>query len=352
MRPVPSRSSSHASLGSTPAEGKLEDRITSLKRFSPLAGAYEDKTLDAGWEKKIQTYGDAVWGAIRVLQDAAKAQRRVYTSTGYTDVPENAVPYEETMKRVLDQFSPDSSGVQGSIQKGEKGPGWVTWKTLPFLSTLLNAGGLFGKAKGREQEFENAKRSKDALLKQVDQIRTSLGEGVTRSMKVDEPVDKAVARWKAEDEAAAAPTGAPTSDTTLTDLARPNLEDAFLPTSTGTPSSGPGDTSDASQQPAWLLPALAATAAAGIALLLLPAGGSSNRGSRARNLDYGSAPSDAHEGRMLRGTLRNLESDAHAMRQMLEDDDDLPQWVHSKVETSADRVNSAHRYLRAKIQSR
>ena len=77
----------------------------------------------------------------------------------------------------------------------------------------------------------------------------------------------------------------------------------------------------------------------------------SHRGSRARNLDYGSVPSDAHEGRMIRGTLRNLESDAHAMRQMLNDDDDLPQWVHAKVETSADRVSSAQRYLRAKIQA-
>lgn len=73
--------------------------------------------------------------------------------------------------------------------------------------------------------------------------------------------------------------------------------------------------------------------------------------SRARNLDYGSVPSDAHEGRMIRGTLQNLESDAHAMRQMLNDDDDLPQWVHAKVETSADRVSSAQRYLRAKIQA-
>jgi hypothetical protein len=54
---------------------------------------------------------------------------------------------------------------------------------------------------------------------------------------------------------------------------------------------------------------------------------------------------------MIRGTLRNLESDAHAMRQMLNDDDDLPQWVHAKVETSADRVSSAQRYLRAKIQA-
>jgi hypothetical protein len=54
---------------------------------------------------------------------------------------------------------------------------------------------------------------------------------------------------------------------------------------------------------------------------------------------------------MIRGTLRNLETDAHAMRQMLRDDDDLPQWVHAKVETSADRVSSAQRYLRAKIQA-
>ena len=101
--------------------------------------------------------------------------------------------------------------------------------------------------------------------------------------------------------------------------------------------------------PAWLVPALAVVGV-GAALFLLPSG-NATRGSRARNLDYGSVPSDAQEGRMIRGTLRNLESDARAMRQMLNDDDDLPQWVHSKVETSADRVNSAQRYLRAKIQA-
>ena len=109
----------------------------------------------------------------------------------------------------------------------------------------------------------------------------------------------------------------------------------------------PGPAPDA--MPAWLVPALAVVGV-GAALFLLPSG-NANRGSRARNLDYGSVPSDAQEGRMIRGTLRNLESDARAMRQMLNDDDDLPQWVHSKVEPSADRENSAQRSLRAKIQA-
>jgi len=77
---------------------------------------------------------------------------------------------------------------------------------------------------------------------------------------------------------------------------------------------------------------------------------SSKRGSAGRNLDYGRTASDAQEGRMLRGTLRNIEADARAMHDMLQDDDDLPQWVHSKVETSADRINSSFRYLRSKIQ--
>jgi len=77
---------------------------------------------------------------------------------------------------------------------------------------------------------------------------------------------------------------------------------------------------------------------------------SSRRGSAGRNLDYGRTASDAQEGRMLRGTLRNVEADARAMHDLLEDDDDLPQWVHSKVETSADRINSSFRYLRSKIQ--
>ena len=129
----------------------------------------------------------------------------------------------------------------------------------------------------------------------------------------------------------------------------PSAPGATAPGATAPGSTTPGaPTPDA--MPKWLLPALAVAGAAGVALLLLPMG-SSNRGSRARNLDYGSVPSDTREGRMLRGTLRNLETDAHAMRQMLRDDDDLPQWVHAKVQTSADRVSGAQRYLRAKIQA-
>jgi hypothetical protein len=77
---------------------------------------------------------------------------------------------------------------------------------------------------------------------------------------------------------------------------------------------------------------------------------SSRRGSAGRNLDYGRTASDAQEGRMLRGTLRNVETDARALHDLLEDDDDLPQWVHSKVETAADRINASFRYLRSKIQ--
>ena len=77
---------------------------------------------------------------------------------------------------------------------------------------------------------------------------------------------------------------------------------------------------------------------------------SGRRGSAGRNLDYGRTASDAQEGRMLRGTLRNVETDARALHDLLEDDDDLPQWVHSKVETAADRLNASFRYLRSKIQ--
>ena len=162
--------------------------------------------------------------------------------------------------------------------------------------------------------------------------------------------------------AAAAPASAPPA-------AAPSIPAYTMPAATAAvpaayaPSEGPAPGTEpppaaAGDRPAWLLPALIATAAAGVALIALPIGATAapvtpirQTGSRARNLDYGSVTSDAREGRMIRGTLRNLESDARAMRQMLEDDDDLPQWVHSKVQTSADRVNSAHRYLRAKIQA-
>lgn len=157
--------------------------------------------------------------------------------------------------------------------------------------------------------------------------------------------------------AATAPTAAAPSIPAYTMPAAAAAPATYIPTEGSTPGTEPPP-SPAGDRPAWLLPALIATAAAGVALIALPIGATAapvtpirQTGSRARNLDYGSVTSDAREGRMVRGTLRNLESDARAMRQMLEDDDDLPQWVHSKVQTSADRVNSAHRYLRAKIQA-
>jgi len=342
MRPVPSRTPTL--LGFTPATASTNERIQTLRGLSMLAKTVGDKPLAQGWEVGVQSYADAVWGAIRVLQDAAKNERRVYTLTGYTDVPENAAPYEEAMKKILDQFNPSNEQIQKSIQKGTMGDGWVTWKPLTYLGNLLSSvPWARSGAKGDGRELDKAAKSKDALLKRIGTIRDGLGSNLARSVKVDESVKDAQARWTAEDTASASAPGPADASSTPT----PGTTDTSAPsTEQAEPSAGPATRG----QPAWLMPALIGTAVAGVALLLLP-DGSGNRGSRARNLDYGRVASDAQEGRMLRNTLRNLETDAHAMRQMLEDDDDLPQWVHAKVQTSADRVNSAHRYLRAKIQA-
>lgn len=375
MRSVPSRTSRY---GFTPEGGDLNERIRTLRGLSTLARNIGDKPLQTGWENGIQSYADAVWSTVRVLQDAAAAQRKVTNWANITtDTPANGAPYEAAIKAILDRYNPASDAVQTQILKGQKGPGWVSWNPLSSLVEVSQNNWTV--SKGDSVRFSNAKKAKDALLVHFSSIldpnRIYLQKTYpNRSLKVDESLKDAIARFAKEDAAAAeakaaaapaatapaatqapAATEAPAS-TALAQVTTPTA--APTPAPTPAPDAAPGAAAPGAApgaaapgaMPTWLLPALAVAGAAGVALLLLPSG-SSNRGSRARNLDYGSTPSDAHEGRMIRGTLRNLESDAHAMRQMLQDDDDLPQWVHSKVETSADRVSSAQRYLRAKIQA-
>ena len=370
MRSVPSRTSRY---GFTPEGGDLNERIRTLRGLSTLGRTIGERPLPKDWEKGIQSYADAVWGTVRVLQDAAAAQRKVTNWANVTtDTPANAAPYEAAIKAILDIYNPASKKVQDTIQKGQKGAGWVTWKDILALGNqvLYAASGInWTDSKGDSVGFSKAQGAKDALRAHLGpssilaQQRKDLNTKYQgRSLKVDESYKDAIARFVEEDApAAAAPAAAAPAATDApaateapasTALAQVTTESAPAP-GAAAPTSAPGATAPGAApgaMPAWFLPAVAVAGAAGVALLLLPSG-SSNRGSRARNLDYGSVPSDAQEGRMIRGTLRNLESDAHAMRQMLRDDDDLPQWIHSKVETSADRVNGAQRYLRAKIQA-
>lgn len=364
MRPVPSRASRY---GFTPTDAPIEERIKTLRGFSALARSLGDRPLQKGWEQGIQSYADAAWGAVRVLQDAGAAQRKVHSwlTNITTDTPANAEPYNVAIKQILDALTPGV--VKTALQTGEQPGPWAEWggvfDKVPSILQAVN----WTVPQGDSTKLENAKKAKDTLNQRLVDLKKQLVDAggtsyLMRLVKPAEPMKEALARFKAPPAApvSAAPvSSAPTpaapaaaasvdeepASTALTQVTTASAQQD--PSAPGAPAPGapPPDA-----MPKWLLPALAVAGAAGVALLVLPMG-SSNRGSRARNLDYGSVPSDAKEGRMLRGTLRNLESDAHAMRQMLRDDDDLPQWVHAKVETSADRVSSAQRYLRAKIQA-
>ena len=68
-----------------------------------------------------------------------------------------------------------------------------------------------------------------------------------------------------------------------------------------------------------------------------------------RMLDYGHEKSDSDEGKMAKSALGRLSRLAADLDHMLYPEDDLPQWVHYKISTSADRIQSVHNYLSDKI---
>jgi len=70
-----------------------------------------------------------------------------------------------------------------------------------------------------------------------------------------------------------------------------------------------------------------------------------------RMLDYGHVVSDAREGRMARGALRNIAVDAYRLHQMLNDEDDLPQWCEYKIAQAQVMMNSVREYLEYKLET-
>ena len=68
-----------------------------------------------------------------------------------------------------------------------------------------------------------------------------------------------------------------------------------------------------------------------------------------RMLDYGDTKSDSGEGEDIKKNLDRLTDLASALEQILQDQDDLPQWVHEKIATALDRVQSVYNYLSNKI---
>lgn len=56
------------------------------------------------------------------------------------------------------------------------------------------------------------------------------------------------------------------------------------------------------------------------------------------------------EGKMAKTYLWQMENDARELRQGLNDDDNLPGWVNNYVATSADRINTASRYMQYQFE--
>lgn len=68
-----------------------------------------------------------------------------------------------------------------------------------------------------------------------------------------------------------------------------------------------------------------------------------------RNLDYGKVKSDAGEGRMAKTTLLSMARDMYNLYQLLDDEDDLPQWCHYKLAKSSADLETVTKYLSSKI---
>ena len=69
-----------------------------------------------------------------------------------------------------------------------------------------------------------------------------------------------------------------------------------------------------------------------------------------RMLDYGHVVSDSREGKMAKKALRNIAVDAYRLHQLLNDEDDLPQWCHYKIAQSDAMMNSVREYLEYKLE--
>jgi hypothetical protein len=69
-----------------------------------------------------------------------------------------------------------------------------------------------------------------------------------------------------------------------------------------------------------------------------------------RHFDYGPTKSDSLQGRMAKQYLEQLAKNAAALAEALDDNDDLPQWVHYQIATANDRLNQASSYMQYKIR--
>lgn len=70
-----------------------------------------------------------------------------------------------------------------------------------------------------------------------------------------------------------------------------------------------------------------------------------------RNLSYGHSKSTDQEGRITRKQLYYISKKAQSLHDILRDDDDLPEWVQSKIARVADKINVAYEYVEYRINN-
>jgi hypothetical protein len=75
----------------------------------------------------------------------------------------------------------------------------------------------------------------------------------------------------------------------------------------------------------------------------------SDESDEGRMLDYGEQKSDSNEGRMIRQALFEMAQYAQELHDLLEDNDDLPQWCHYKIATARSGLGKVKHYLEYKI---
>ena len=69
-----------------------------------------------------------------------------------------------------------------------------------------------------------------------------------------------------------------------------------------------------------------------------------------RNLGYGRIKSDEKEGRMTKKQLYSIFRKAESLYDMLRDEDDLPEWVQSKIAVIADNLDAVFDHLEYKYR--
>ena len=75
-----------------------------------------------------------------------------------------------------------------------------------------------------------------------------------------------------------------------------------------------------------------------------------SRKRRGRNLDYVSN-CDSYEGRMIKSELYKMINTSKNLYKMLEDGDDLPEWVNKKIFNANMNMSSVYDYLNYKIKN-